>query len=315
MIFERNHCMAKNHASIYSALIADVLIATVKFIAGARTNSSSMISEGIHSLVDTTNQILLLYGLKRSARPPDKYRPFGYGKELYFWSFIVSILIFGLGGGLSIYQGILHIRKAEPLINPTLNYIVLGFSFLFDGASFTIAIREFNKARGNMGFWKAVVNSKDPSSFLVLFEDGAAVFGLVIVFILMLINHAFNMPFLDGVASILVGLLLVFASFILARESRSLLMGEGIAPETQQKIKQLVERDPAVTKVGNILSTYESPDEIVLMLIVYFKTELDTEEITDAIERVRKGIKKEYKLVEFVIIQPQAIPVQRGASK
>ena len=315
MIFERNHCMAKNHASIYSALIADVLIATVKFIAGARTNSSSMISEGIHSLVDTTNQILLLYGLKRSARPPDKYRPFGYGKELYFWSFIVSILIFGLGGGLSIYQGILHIRKAEPLINPTLNYIVLGFSFLFDGASFTIAIREFNKARGNMGFWKAVVNSKDPSSFLVLFEDGAAVFGLVIVFILMLINHAFNMPFLDGVASILVGLLLVFASFILARESRSLLMGEGIAPETQQKIKQLVEKDAAVTKVGNILSTYESPDEIVLMLIVYFKTELDTEEITDAIERVREGIKKEYKLVEFVIIQPQAIPVQRGASK
>lgn len=307
--------MAKNHASIYSALIADVLIATVKFIAGARTNSSSMISEGIHSLVDTTNQILLLYGLKRSARPPDKYRPFGYGKELYFWSFIVSILIFGLGGGLSIYQGILHIRKAEPLINPTLNYIVLGFSFLFDGASFTIAIREFNKARGNMGFWKAVVNSKDPSSFLVLFEDGAAVFGLVIVFILMLINHAFNMPFLDGVASILVGLLLVFASFILARESRSLLMGEGIAPETQQKIKQLVEKDAAVTKVGNILSTYESPDEIVLMLIVYFKTELDTEEITDAIERVREGIKKEYKLVEFVIIQPQAIPVQRGASK
>ena len=315
MIFERNHCMAKNHASIYSALIADVLIATVKFIAGARTNSSSMISEGIHSLVDTTNQILLLYGLKRSARPPDKYRPFGYGKELYFWSFIVSILIFGLGGGLSIYQGILHIRKAEPLINPTLNYIVLGFSFLFDGASFTIAIREFNKARGNMGFWKAVVNSKDPSSFLVLFEDGAAVFGLVIVFILMLINHAFNMPFLDGVASILVGLLLVFASFILARESRSLLMGEGIAPETQQKIKQLVEKDAAVTKVGNILSTYESPDEIVLMLIVYFKTELDTEEITDAIERVREGIKKEYKLVEFVIIQPQAMPVHRGSSK
>ena len=315
MIFERNHCMAKNHASIYSALIADVLIATVKFIAGARTNSSSMISEGIHSLVDTTNQILLLYGLKRSARPPDKYRPFGYGKELYFWSFIVSILIFGLGGGLSIYQGILHIRKAEPLINPTLNYIVLGFSFLFDGASFTIAIREFNKARGNMGFWKAVVNSKDPSSFLVLFEDGAAVFGLVIVFILMLINHAFNMPFLDGVASIFVGLLLVFASFILARESRSLLMGEGIAPETQQKIKQLVEKDAAVTKVGNILSTYESPDEIVLMLIVYFKTQLDTEEITDAIERVREGIKKEYKLVEFVIIQPQAMPVHRGSSK
>jgi cation diffusion facilitator family transporter len=306
--------MAKNHASIYSALIADVLIATVKFIAGARTNSSSMISEGIHSLVDTINQILLLYGLKRSARPPDKYRPFGYGKELYFWSFIVSILIFGLGGGLSIYQGIIHIQKVEPLTDPTLNYIVLGFSFIFDGGSFIIAIREFNKARGSLGFWKAVVNSKDPSSFLVLFEDGAAVLGLIIVFILMLINHAFNMPFLDGVASILVGLLLVFASMILARESRSLLMGEGIAPETQRKIKELVERDPAVIQVANILSTYESPDEIVLMLIVYFKTELETQRITDAIERIRKAIKEEYTLVGFVIIQPQAIPLTNKKS-
>ena len=299
--------MAKNHASIYSALIADVLIATVKFIAGARTNSSSMISEGIHSLVDTTNQLLLLYGLRRSARPPDKYRPFGYGKELYFWSFIVSILIFGLGGGLSIYQGIVHIQKADPLIDPTLNYLVLGFSFIFDGGSFVIAVREFNKTRGSTGFWKAVINSKDPSSFLVLFEDGAAVLGLIIVFVLMLINHAFNMPFLDGVASILVGLLLVFASWILARESRSLLMGEGIAPQTQRRIKNLVESDPAVIEVGNILSTYESPDEIVLMLIVYFKTGLDTQEITDAIERIRKAIKAQYTLVGFVIIQPQAL--------
>ncbi len=300
--------MARNHASIYSALIADVLIATVKFIAGARTNSSSMISEGIHSLVDTINQILLLYGLKRSGRPPDKYRPFGYGKELYFWSFIVSILIFGLGGGLSIYQGIIHIQKGQPLIDPTLNYIVLGFSFIFDGGSFIIAIREFNKARGSVGFWKAVIISKDPSSFLVLFEDGAAVLGLIIVFILMLINHAFHMPFLDGVASVLVGLLLVFASFILARESRSLLMGEGIAPETQRKIIEMTERDAAVIKVRNILSTYEAPDEIVLILIVYFKADLDTVGITDAIKRMRKAIKHEYKLVRFVIIQPEATP-------
>ncbi len=307
--------MAKNHASIYSALIADILIATVKFIAGARTHSSSMISEGIHSLVDTTNQLLLLYGLKRSARPPDKTRPFGYGKELYFWSFVVSILIFGLGGGLSIYQGIVHISKAEPLIDPRLNYIVLGFSFIFDGASFVIAIREFNKSRGNTGFWKAIINSKDPSSFLVLFEDGAAVLGLTIVFVLMLINHTFNMPFLDGVASILVGLLLVFASLILARESRSLLMGEGISSETQQKIKDLVERDPAVTKVSKILSTYESPDEIVLMLIIYFKINLDTQEITDAIERIRKTIKEEFKLVEFVIIQPQAKPLAKKINR
>ncbi|RNI34820.1 cation transporter [Hanamia caeni] len=307
--------MVKNKASIYSALVADILIAATKFIAGAYTNSSSMISEGIHSLVDTINQVLLLYGLKRSRKPADNLRPFGYGKELYFWSFIVSILIFGLGGGLSIYQGILHIRHAEPLGNPTWNYAVLGFSLIFDGGSFLIAIKEFNKARGELSFWKAIIQSKDPSSFLVLFEDGAAVLGLFIVFILMVLNDAYNMPALDGVASILVGLLLVFASVILARESRSLLMGEGIAPETQKKIKALAEKDPSVLKVGSILSTYEAPEEVVLMLIVYFKPDLDTDEITDAIERVRKAIKEEFTRIEFVIIQPQGYAVSDNSKQ
>ncbi|MBO9681423.1 MAG: cation transporter [Flavisolibacter sp.] len=297
--------MAKNHASIYSALIADVLIAITKFTAGNYTNSSSMISEGIHSLVDTSNQLLLLYGLKRSKKPPDKLRPFGYGKELYFWSFIVSILIFGLGGGLSVYQGILHILYPEPLGNPFWNYVVLAFSFLFDGASFVIAIKEFNKARGGTPFWEAIIKSKDPSSFLVLFEDGAAVLGLLIVFVLMLLSHSLNQPVLDGVASVLVGLLLIFSSLILARESRSLLMGEGIAPETQKKIKDLVEKDESVLKVNNILSTYQSPEEVILMLLVQFQHHLDTDEITDAIDRIRSAIKEKFTLVEFVLVQPQ----------
>ena len=297
--------MRKNHASIYSALAADILIAITKFIAGAYTNSSSMISEGIHSLVDTSNQLLLLYGLKRSRKPPDKRKPFGYGKELYFWSFIVSILIFGLGGGLSVYQGIVHIRHPEPLGDPFWNYVVLAFSFLFDGLSFVIAVREFNKARGDMPFWNAIIKSKDPSSFLVLFEDGAAVLGLMIVFVLMLLSHSLNMPRLDGVASLLVGLLLIFSSMILARESRSLLMGEGIAPETQKKIRDLVEKDEAVLKVANILSTYQSPEEVILMLLIQFKHDLDTDEITDAIDRIRELIKEKFPLVEFVLIQPQ----------
>jgi cation diffusion facilitator family transporter len=303
--------MAKNHASIYSALIADILIAATKFIAGAHTNSSSMIAEGIHSLVDTSNQLLLLYGLKVSKKPPDKLRPFGYGKELYFWSFIVSILIFGLGGGLSVYQGVIHIIHPEPLSNPFWNYIVLAFSFLFDGASFIIAIKQFNKARNDMPFWNAIIRSKDPSSFLVLFEDGAAVLGLVIVFIFMLLSHSLNMPVLDGVASLLVGLLLIFSSIILARESRSLLMGEGIAPETQQKIKALVESDETVLKVSNILSTYQSPEEIILMLLVQFKHDLDTDEITNAIDRIRNSIKEKFTLVEFVLIQPQGTILNR----
>ncbi|MDB5227898.1 MAG: cation transporter [Bacteroidota bacterium] len=294
----------KNLPAIYSALIADLLIAATKFIAGAYSNSSAMISEGIHSVVDTVTQLLLLYGIKKSEKPPDKLRPFGYGKELYFWSFIVSILIFGLGGGLSIFQGVTHIAYGAELGDAKWNYIVLGFSFIFDGISLVIALKQFNKTRGEMSFWKAFVKSKDPSDFLVLFENGAAVVGLVIVFILMVCSHAFRLPVLDGVASILVGLLLVLVSIVLARESRSLLMGEGVAPETQKKITSLAESDPAVIKVRNILSTYESPDEIVLMMIISFKTDLHTTEITDSIERIRKSIKEQFKLIEFVYVQP-----------
>jgi cation diffusion facilitator family transporter len=307
--------MEKNYASIYSALGADILIATIKFFAGAYSHSSSMIAEGIHSLVDSTNEVLLLYGMKKSKKPPDKKRPFGYGKELYFWSFIVSILIFGLGGGISILQGIIHIRSPHQLGDPTWNYVVLVFSIIFEGTSLTIAVKEFNKARNGVPFWEAIIQSKDPASFLVLFEDGAAVTGLIVVLVLMKINATYNIPILDGIASIIVGLLLVFVSLILARESRSLLMGEGIAPQTQKKIIALAEKDPAVIKVVNVLSTYESPEEIVLMLIIYFKPDLDTEDITDSIERVRKAIKEEFKLVEFVIIQPQASPVPEKVKK
>jgi cation diffusion facilitator family transporter len=299
--------MAKNNNSIYSALAANLLIAITKFIAGGISNSASMISEGIHSLVDTINQVLLLYGLKRSHKKPDALRPFGYGKELYFWSFVVSILIFGLGGGLSIFQGVAHIRKPEVLGNPTINYWVLGFSLIFEGSSLIIAIKEFNKVRAGLSWWKAIIKSKDPSSFLVLFEDGAAVLGLLIVFVMMYCSHRFNMPYLDGLASVLVGLLLVSVSLILARESRSLLMGEGIMPETQKKIIAMVEQDETVVKVISVLSDYQSPKEIVLMLLVTFEDDLDTEDITTAIERIRKLIKTTYPLVRFVFIQPQVM--------
>lgn len=297
--------MANNQKSIYSALAANLLIAITKFIAGAFTNSSSMISEGIHSTVDTTNQLLILYGLKRSKKPADQYHPFGYGKELYFWSFVVSILIFGLGGALSIFQGIVHIREPELMKDPTWNYVVLVLSLIFEGTSLFIAVKEFDKTRNGAGWWDAIIKSKDPSSFLVVFEDGAAVAGLIIVMILMGLSHALQIPELDGLASLIVGLLLVFVSFILARESRSLLMGEGIAPETRQKIAELAEKDTAVLSVKNILSTYQSPEEVVLMLIIDFEDHLDTEEITGAIERIRENIKKEFQLVRFVLIQPE----------
>ena len=299
--------MASSNKSIYSALAANLLIAITKFIAGGFSNSAAMISEGIHSLVDTVNQILLLFGLKRSRKPADANRPFGYGKELYFYSFIVSILIFGLGGGLSIYQGITHMIKPEVLGDPTWNYVVLALSVVFEGTSLIIAAKEFNKVRGADGWWKAIVRSKDPSNFLVLFEDGAAVTGLFIVMICMFFSHHFNIPELDGLASLLVGLLLVGASVILARESRSLLLGEGITNASRERVIQIAEKDPAVLKVLNIISTYQSPEEVLLMLIVAFEEDLDTQDINDSIDRIRTEIKDEFKLMRFVIIQPEVI--------
>lgn len=297
--------MASSNKSIYSALAANLLIAVTKFIAGAFSNSAAMISEGIHSLVDTVNQLLLLFGLHRSKKPADAKRPFGYGKELYFYSFIVSILIFGLGGGLSIYQGIIHIIKPEELGDPTWNYVVLGLSIVFEGVSLIIATKEFNKVRGESTWWQAIVKSKDPSNFLVLFEDGAAVMGLFIVMICMFLSHHLNIPELDGLASLLVGLLLVFASLILARESRSLLLGEGISDASKNKMTVIAEQDPAVLKVLSIISTYQSPEEVLLILILSFKEDLDTQDINEAIDRIRMQIKQEFKLVRFVIIQPE----------
>ncbi len=297
--------MATSHKSIYGALAANVLIAITKFIAGAVTNSGSMISEGVHSLVDTTNELLLLLGIYQSKKPADAKRPFGYGKELYFWSFIVSILIFGLGGGISIYQGYIHVRQPEALGNPFWNYIVLGASVLFEGTSLIIAIKEFNKVRGDQSWWEAVVRSKDPSNFLVLFEDAAAVAGLFVVMLFVYLSHALNKPFLDGVASIIVGVILIAVSLLLARESRSLLMGEGIAPASQKRITALVEKDEAVLKVLNIVSDYRSPEEILLLLIVAFKADLDTGEINEAIARIREDIKECFPLVRYIIIQPE----------
>ena len=293
--------------SIYSALIANLLIAITKFVAGGLSSSAAMISEGIHSLVDTINQLLLLFGIRQSKKPADAERPFGYGKELYFWSFIVSILIFGLGGGLSIYQGITHIIHPDELKDPTWNYVVLGISVIFEGVSLYIAWKEFNAVRGSDSWWSAIIKSKNPANFLVLFEDGGAVMGLSIVAICLFVGHEYNLPWMDGLASLLVGLLLVAISVILARESRSLLMGEGIAPETQAKITDLAQKDPAVIQARHVLSTYQSPEEVVLMLIIAFQPDLNTEEINAAIVRIRGSIKKAFPLVSFIIIQPEAV--------
>jgi cation diffusion facilitator family transporter len=296
--------MALANKSIYAALLANLLIAVTKFIAGAISNSAAMIAEGVHSVVDTINQLLLLLGLSLSKKQPDKYHPLGYGKELYFWSFVVSILIFGLGGGVSVYQGVTHILHPEKLGDVTWSYVVLAVSVVFEGTSLIIAAKEFNKLRDGQTWWDAIIRSKDPSTFLVLFEDSAAVVGLFIVATCLYLSHHLNKPYIDGIASLLVGLILIGVSLILARESRSLLMGEGIKKETKRHIKEITESDKGVLSLMHLMSTYQSPEEILVMMIVAFKPNLNTNEINDSIDRIREEIKAEFGRIKFIIIQP-----------
>jgi cation diffusion facilitator family transporter len=235
--------------AIYVALLADFAIAATKFAAAIITGSSAMMSEGVHSLVDTVNEILLLVGIKSSKKPADENRPFGYGKELYFWSFIVSLLIFSLGGCISFYEGVMHLRHPSPIENVLWNYIVLAIAFVFNTFSFIAAMKAFNKQRREESFWEAVAVSKDPTTFVVLFEDAAGLLGIVVAFLGVYLGHLYNNPFFDGIASIVIGIILIAISVLLVRESRSLLMGEPASKKALSEIIKITESDPSVIKV------------------------------------------------------------------
>ncbi len=297
--------MPASKTPIYSALAANFAIAITKFIAAFITGSSAMISEGIHSLVDASNELLLLLGIQKSKKPPDATRPFGYGKELYFWAFIVSLMIFGIGGGISFYEGVTHIQHPHAIKDPFWNYIVLGIAFTFDGISCITAVREFNRQRGATPFWAAVKRSKDPTTFVVLFEDVADLLGLVVAFLGIYLGHMFNNPALDGVASIVIGLILTSVSMLLARESRSLLMGESADKKILDSVIKIAEAEPVVVKVDPPLSMYLAPEEIVLVLITEFEKTSTTIEVTDAMERIRKTIKQIHPSIKQLFIQAQ----------
>ena len=264
-----------------------------------------MISEGIHSLVDTGNEVLLLYGMKRSKKPADSTRPFGYGKELYFWSFIVSVLIFAVGGGISFYEGVTHIQHPEQMQDPKWNYIVLAFAFVFDGISFITAVKEFNKQRGSIPFWKYVRISKDPSTFVVVFEDAADVLGLIVAFLGVFLGHYLNNPYFDGAASIIIGILLTFISVMLARESRSLLMGESADAELLGEIRKIVEQDHSIKVTQDQLSMYMAPEELLLLLKVRFEGDQDGNQIVASIQRIRQEIQKNFPDVKQIYIEPE----------
>ncbi|WP_041952424.1 cation diffusion facilitator family transporter [Spirosoma spitsbergense] len=299
--------MASSKTALYTALAANLGISATKFVAAGITGSSAMISEGIHSLVDTLNELLLLLGLSRSKRPADQKRPFGYGREQYFWSYVVALLIFAVGGGISLYEGITHLQHPEQVEDPFWNYIVLGIAFVLDGYSLITAWKAFNEKRGNQSLWSAIRNSKDAATFTVLFEDASDVLGLIIAFLGVFLGQVFNNPLFDGLASILIGILLVGVAGVLARESKSLLLGEGVDPETARQLKALTEADSSVQKSQRIATIYLGPEEITLAQDVVFQNDLTTDEINKAIVRIHAAIMKSFPSIKHAFTQPVAL--------
>lgn len=290
---------------IYAALAGNFLIAATKFVAAFFTGSSAMLSEGIHSLVDTGNGFLLLYGMKRAARPADRTHPFGHGRELYFWSFVVALLIFALGAGVSFYEGVVHILEPEPIENPIVNYVVLGLSIVFEGGSWLIALKEFRHAKGALGWWQAVRQSKDPTVYTVLFEDSAALIGLLIALVGITLAQVLKIPELDGVASLGIGLLLAATAVFLAREAKGLLMGEAAAPEVQDRVLAIAQGDPAVQQANGVVTVHLGPNQIVAALSVEFEDAASISEVEACVERIEKRLREEMPQISGLFIKPQ----------
>lgn len=290
---------------IYAALAGNLLIAATKFVAAWFTGSSAMLSEGVHSLVDTGNGGLLLYGMHRASRPADRAHPFGHGREIYFWSFVVALLVFALGAGVSFYEGVIHILDPEEISNPTINFVVLGLSIVFEGSSWYVALREFRKTKGDLGYFEAVQISKDPSVFTVLFEDSAALLGLVIALAGVTGAHLLRMPELDGLASIGISLVLAGTAIFLARETKGLLMGEPASPEIQAKVLEIVQADPAVHKANGVLTVHLGPHQIVIGLSADFEDTLTAPEIEACVERIEANVRAAVPEITGVFIKPQ----------
>ncbi|MBW8847485.1 MAG: cation diffusion facilitator family transporter [Burkholderiales bacterium] len=290
--------------AVYGAIAANVAVAATKFGVAAVTGSSAMLSEAIHSAVDTGNGLLLLWGVHSSRRPASAMHPFGHGRELYFWSLIVAVLIFGLGGGMSFYEGVRHLRHPQPLGDPFWNYVVLGAAMVFEGASFAVAWREFRKqarkqAR-NRPLWKALRMSKDPTTYTVVAEDGAALVGLVIAAIGIALAHVLGRPEIDGIASLLIGLLLAGVAVLLVREARGLLVGEGVQPATAAEIHAIARQHAEVLATGPVRSMYLGPAEALMTLDLQFRPDVPARRAAEVCEAVRDAVRARYPMLTEV---------------
>jgi cation diffusion facilitator family transporter len=295
----------KRNIVIWAALGANLGIGAAKFVAAALTGSSAMLTEGIHSVVDSGNQVLLLHGERRAKRPPDALHPFGYGRELYFWAFVVAILIFAVGAVVSIYEGWLHWIDPEPLHPPLVNYIVLGVAFVLEGTSWSIALKNFGSAKGDTGWWQAVRDSKDPATFTILFEDSAALAGLIFAAVGVWASHYFHDPRLDGLASIVIGIILAVVAMFLAREAKGLLIGERADPALIDGVARIVAADPAITAVNHVRTIHTAPNQVFAAISADFDDAITMGEAERLIEEIENRLRAFFPQLSSIYIRPE----------
>jgi cation diffusion facilitator family transporter len=286
------------------ALLANLGIAASKFGAAAITGSSAMLTEGVHSVVDSTNQLLLMWGRRQSKKPPDRLHPFGYGRELYFWSFVVAVLVFALGAGVSVYEGIVHIRHPEAAVAPLVAYGVLLVAFLLEGWSTLEAFNEFKAAKGQSGWLEAIRSSKDPPAFIVLLENGAAMAGIVAAAIGLALSQLTHDPFYDGAASVVIGVILGITAALLAYESKGLLIGEAADPMLVDSLHQLACEKPGVVGVGHVLTVHSSPDQITVMMNVDFRDDMLAGEVERIVFEVESEARERWPQVRRLFVRP-----------
>jgi cation diffusion facilitator family transporter len=285
---------SESKKAIFAAILGDLAIAATKFVAAFFTGSSAMLSEAIHSVVDTGNGGLMLYGIRRSRKPPDTEHPFGYGRELYFWTLMVGVLIFAVGGGMSAYEGFTHLAHPTPIQDPTWNYVALGFATLFEGTSWYFGWQAFSAERGRKGVLEAIHTSKDPTSFSVLLEDSAALVGLVVAFLGIFLGHQLRLPQLDGLASVVIGALLCAVAVVMVYESKGLLIGEGVDRETLESLRALVEADPDVEHVQHVHTIYQGPRDVTVVIELRFCSALTALDIRRAVGRLKGKIRAKH---------------------
>ncbi len=292
-------------AVVWAALVGNVLVAATKAGAAVYTGSSAMLSEAVHSFVDTGNEVLLLYGMRVAKKKADRDHPAGYGRELYFWSFIVALLVFALGAGVSIYQGVHRVLNPQPMENAIVSEVVLAAAFLFEGWSWLVSLRQFNKVKGTLGYYEAFRRSKDPPLFMVLFEDSAALVGIAIAAVGIALAAHFDMPLADGISSILIGLVLACTSTLLARESKSLLIGERADSRLIKSILEIANQACAPSHANGVLTLQLAPDEIMAAMSFEFDDALTAPQIEEMIADIERRIHAAHPEVTSLFIKPQ----------